>query len=67
MGSRSEQTILEVLAKTVVDCERNHERSDSRSDADNGYRSYHSDDRLPALGPEISRGDEELECHSMRE
>jgi hypothetical protein len=66
VGSRTEQTVLQVLAEAVVD---------GQSDDEGGYSGGHTQDRnagddaddsLAALGAQVAGRDEEFEFHSSR-
>ena len=63
MGSGTQQTILQILTKPVINCERNDERSYARSNAGNRNAGDYTNDCLPAFGTEIPRGDKEFEAH----
>src|SRR4029077_2410875 len=59
----SEQALLQVLAESVVDGQRDDERCHARSHSDDGDGCDHADDSLPPLGAEIAGGDEEFKGH----
>jgi len=63
VGGRTKQAGLQVLAKTVVDGERDDERSDSGGDASDGDGGDEADDGLPSFCAKVTSGDEELEAH----
>src|SRR5262249_49764465 len=42
----------------------NHQRGHARSHADHRDHRDHANHRLPALGPQITRGDKEFKSHS---
>src|SRR5947209_15182838 len=69
MRSGAEQTVLEVLAETVVDGQRNNERSHARSHADDRNNGNYADYGLAAFGPKVTRGNKkfepQMECHSL--
>ena len=65
VGSRPEQAVLQVLAKAVVDSQRNDERSHARSDAQNGNDRDQADNGLAPFGTEVAGGDEEFEAHGL--
>jgi hypothetical protein len=67
MSSRSQQTILQILAKSIVDCEGDNQRRNSSRDSDDGDGRDHSNHGLAALGSQVSRGNEELEWHCLGE
>ena len=60
---RAEQAVLQVLAKAVVDGQRDDERGDAGRDSDDRDDGDDADDGLAAFGPEIARGNEEFELH----
>ena len=62
--SRTEQALLQVLAKSVVDGQRDDERSDARRDSDNGDDGDDPNDGLAPFGPQITRRDKEFELHA---
>src|SRR5207245_3746567 len=57
------QTVLQILAKTIVDSERNNQRGHSRCNPSNGDTSDDADNGLSALGTKIARGNKEFESH----
>ena len=61
--SRAQQPVLQVLAKAVVDGQRDDERGDARRHSDDGDDGDDADDGLPPLGPQIARRYEEFELH----
>lgn len=67
MRRRSKKPVLQVLTKSVGDRESNDQRGYAGSDADNRDRRDHSNHGLAALGPEISRRDEEFKAHCKAE
>ena len=67
MRGRSEESVLQILPKAVGDSESNDERGHSCSNADDRDRRDDSNHSLAALGPEISRRDEEFEAHCKAE
>ena len=58
MRSRAEQPLLQVLPETVVNGERNNQRSDTGRDSDDGNARDDPDKRLAPLGPQVSGCDE---------
>ena len=63
MRCRAEKAILQILTKSVIDGKRDDERRNSGGDSDDRDGRDHSNHGLAALGAEISRRNEELECH----
>ena len=63
MRHRTEKAILQVLAKAVVDGQRDDERGDSGGNSNDGDEGDDPDDGLPPLGPQVSRSYEEFELH----
>ncbi len=61
--SGAEQTFLQILAKSIVDGERNDQRGDAGGNSQHGDGGDDSDDRLAALGAKIAGGDEKLKAH----
>ncbi len=63
VGSRTEQTLLEVLAKSVGDGHGDHERSHAGSDTGDGDAGDDADEGLAAFGAQVAGRDEEFEAH----
>ena len=66
VGGRTEQTLLQVLPKPVVDSKRDDQRSYTRRYPQDGDRGDHADERLPALGAKITSCNEEFEAHQRQ-
>src|SRR5437773_4695621 len=54
---------MQILAKTIIDSERDNQRGHSRCDPSNGDSCDDADHSLPSLGAEIASSDEEFEFH----
>ena len=54
VGGRTEQPILKILAKSVVDSERHHERSHTCRNPGDGNAGNDTDDSLAPLGAEVA-------------
>ena len=63
---RAEQPRLQVLAESVIDGQRDDERSDARSYSQHGNSGDDADKRLAAFGAQITGCDEEFEAHQRR-
>src|SRR5215467_16079710 len=63
MRRRSQQAILQVLPKSVVNREGNDQRRNSGGHAGDGDSRDHANDGLLALSTQIARRDEEFETH----
>ena len=63
MRSRTQQPILQVLAKSIVDGEGHDQRSDSGRDSGDRNASDHANDGLASFSAEIAGRDEEFEAH----
>jgi len=63
VGSGADETLLQVLAETVVDGEGDDEGGDAGGDADHGDRGDDADEGLAAFGAQVASGDEEFEAH----
>ncbi len=61
---RAQQAVLQVLAKSVVDGQRDDERSHARGHSDDGDDGDDADDGLAPFGSQITRRYEEFELHS---
>src|SRR5258706_15412433 len=59
----SDEALLQILAKAVVDGERNDERGHTRSYPDNRDASNDPNKRLPPFGAQVAGRDEEFEAH----
>ena len=57
----AQQILLQRVAESGGDGERDHQRHHTGGDPDNRYNSDNRDDGLLALGPQIAKCDEELE------
>ena len=55
-----------ILAESVVDGERDDERSDAGGDSEDGDPGDDADEGLPAFGAQISGCDEEFEAHEKQ-
>src|SRR5579864_2527002 len=63
VGGRSQQAILQVLSKTIINSERDDERSNSGcNSSDRNSRDY-AYNGLLALGAQIPRCDKKFEAH----
>ncbi len=60
----TEQPVLQVLTKSVVDGQRDDERSHASRHSNDGDDGDDADDSLSPLGPQVARGYEEFELHS---
>src|SRR5579863_7999898 len=65
MRLRAEQTLLQVLAKSIVDGQRDNERCYAGCHADDGDSGDHADDGLSAFCAKITGGYEEFEGHFL--
>src|SRR5690348_414788 len=63
MGSRTEQPLLQVLAKSVIDCQSYDKRRNPGGDSRDRNPGDDSDKRLTALSAKISGCDEKFEAH----
>src|SRR5271157_5679293 len=63
VGCGTEETVLQVLAKSVINGQRDDERGDTGRDSNNRNDSNDSDYGLAALGPQIPRGNKEFKLH----
>ena len=63
MRGGSDEAILQILAKAVVDGECDDERSDARGYSDNRDAGDDADEGLPALGAQVAGRDEEFKAH----
>ena len=63
MRSRTEQTLLKILAETVVDGQRDDERSHAGRNSGNRNAGDHTDKGLAALGTQVARRNEEFKFH----
>ena len=63
---RAEQPVLQVLAESVVDGQRDDERSNASRDSDDGDYGDDANDGLPPFGPQVARRYEEFELHTER-
>ena len=59
----AQQALLQILAESVVDGQRDDERSHAGGHANHRNRGNHADDGLAALGPQVAAGNEKLELH----
>jgi hypothetical protein len=59
----SQQALLEVLTKSVIDSEGDDERGDSGSDSDNGDAGDDADESLAPFRTEIAAGYEKFKAH----
>jgi hypothetical protein len=62
--SRAQQTVLEILAKSIVYRERDDQGSDSSRDPGDGNAGNNANDGLATFGAKVARSDEEFEAHS---
>ena len=60
---RAEKALLEVLAESVVDGERDDERGDAGGDTEDGDAGDDADEGLTTFGAQVSGCDEEFEAH----
>ena len=65
VGGGTEQAVLQVLTKTIVDGESDHQRGNPGSDPSYGNTGDDADHGLPAFRPEISRSDKKFETHGV--
>ncbi len=63
MRTRTEKTVLQVLTKSIVDCQRDHQGSDSGSNSSDGNASDDANHRLAPFSAKVARGDEKFEAH----
>ena len=63
VGCRTEQPVLQVLAKAVIDGQRDDEGGDAGRDSNNRNDGDDADNGLATLGSEISRGNEKFKLH----
>jgi hypothetical protein len=63
---RTQQSRLQVLAKAVVDGQRDDQRRHSRGHSKDGNTRDDADERLAAFGPKIAGCDEEFEAHEKQ-
>ena len=63
MRSRAQQPILQVLPKTIVDGQRNNQRSHARGHAHHGNHGHQAHYSLAPFGAKIASGDEEFKTH----
>jgi hypothetical protein len=64
MRGRAEQTLLEVLAKSIVDRQSNDQRRDPCGNSHDRDTGNDADKGLPSLGAKVSGCDEEFETHA---
>ena len=62
--SGSDEALLQVLAKAVVDGQRDDERSHARGYSDDRNAGDDADERLAALGAQVAGRDEEFKAHA---
>ncbi len=62
--SGSDEALLQVLAKAVVDGQRDDERSHARRYSDNRDAGDDADESLAALGAQVAGRDEEFKAHA---
>jgi hypothetical protein len=63
MRTRAQQTVLEILAKSIVYRERDDQGSDSSRDPGDGNAGDDPNDGLATFGTKVARGYEEFETH----
>jgi hypothetical protein len=63
VGSGTEQAILQVLTKAIVNGECDDEGSNSGSDSKDGNSRDDANESLAALGAQVSGSDEEFKSH----
>src|ERR1700722_4485215 len=64
MRSRSQQPLLQVLTKSVVDRERYDERRHPRRHPSNGNSGDDTNKRLPPFGAQVAGRDEKFKAHA---
>ena len=63
MRGRTQQSLLKVLAESVVDGQRHNERRHARRHSQDGDRGDHPDKSLAPLGAQVSGRDEKFKSH----
>ena len=66
MRRRAEKALLQILAESVVDGERDDERSYACGNSNDGDAGDDPDERLPPFGAQVARSDEEFESHEKQ-
>ena len=66
MRGRAQQPVLQVLAESVVDGERDDQRRHSGGDSGDGNAGDDANDRLAAFGAQVAGRDEEFEAHEEK-
>jgi hypothetical protein len=64
IGGRAEQPLLQVLPKSIVDSEGDHERSHAGGNSSDGDCGDNANESLAPLGAEIAAGDKQFEAHA---
>ena len=59
----AEQAVLEILAKSIVDGERDDKRGHAGGDSGDGDAGDDANDGLAPFGAEVASGNEEFEAH----
>ena len=65
MRTRTEQTVLQILTKSIIDCQRHNQRSDPGSDSGDGNAGNDANHRLASFGAKVARSDEKFEAHKL--
>ena len=63
MGTRTEKTVLQILTKSIVDCQSHDQGSDPRRHAGDGNAGNDANHRLAPFGAKVARGDKKFEAH----
>ena len=63
VGSRAQETILQILAESVVDREGDDQRCDSRSNPGDGNAGNDADESLPSFRAKVAGCDKEFKSH----
>ncbi len=66
MRSRTQEPLLQILTKAVVDSQRHDQRRHARSNSDHGNAGDDADKRLPPFGAQIAGRNKKFEAHGER-
>ena len=63
MRSRTEKTILQILAESIIDGKSNDQRRNSGGDSSDRNAGNHANHGLPPLGAQIASSNKKFEGH----